>query len=255
MSALLPHMIEQSSQVISTPRNRNILDGLLRPLFTFVFPQICFVCKAALSEDERKVCRSCWGMIREIAETGDLYRETAGNLISSGTVNCLLSAYYFDKDGPLQSLIHELKYNSMTSLGVALGNRLGMHVKARMLSMNICGLVPVPLHKVKLRERGYNQSEFICKGISDVTGIPVIPGLLQRNRYTQSQTKLNIEERKQNVSDAFGLNESARKDIAGKTFVIVDDVITTGATLIECAGVLKVHGAKPVVACSIALAP
>lgn len=248
-------MIEQPSQVMPAPNTRSILDGFLRPLFTFIFPPICFVCKAALGEGERKVCRSCWGMIREIAETDHLHRETSHHLVSSGAVNRLLSAYYFEKDGPLQSLIHELKYNSMTSLGVELGKKTGIRVQTQLLSLDITGLIPVPLHKVKLRERGYNQSEYICKGISDVSGIPVISNLLCRNRYTQSQTKLNIEERMLNVSHAFELNEHARADIAGKTFAVVDDVITTGATLIECARVLKEHGANPVVACSIALAP
>jgi ComF family protein len=116
----------------------------------------------------------------------------------------------------------------------------------------ISGLIPVPLHPAKCRERGYNQSEYICQGIHAVTGLRVITGLLKRQRYTESQTHLEIEERRKNVAGAFVLDPSA--EVSGRTFLIVDDVITTGATMSACAKTLGDHGAGIVIACSVALA-
>lgn len=231
------------------------LHSLVRPFYEFVFPPTCFACKGALHEGESKACSSCWKAIRMVAETDELHKETSGHLISSGAICRLFSTFYFDKEGPLQSLIHELKYNGMTNIGVELGRKVGMNVQEYMQAATLDGLIPVPLHKTKLRERGYNQSEYICKGISDVTGLPIMSHLLRRTRYTQSQTKLDIEERRRNVSDAFEFTPSADVELHGKTFVIVDDVITTGATIVECARVLKGLGANSVVACSVALAP
>jgi ComF family protein len=107
---------------------------------------------------------------------------------------------------------------------------------------------------VKQRERGYNQSTLIARGFSRVAGIPVVDGAIVRRRYTLSQTTLTKAERLQNVRDAFCMKASSQDDWFDKTFVLVDDVITTGATLHSCAAVLKACGAKPVIACSVALA-
>ena len=152
-------------------------------------------------------------------------------------------------------MVHELKYSDMTSLGVELGRKVGERLHETLKSVKVDGLVPVPLHKIKQRERGYNQTEYICRGIESVTGVPVFPGLLQRTRYTESQTNLDIDQRRHNVAEAFCAKPTSRTDIPGKRWVIVDDVITTGATIAECARVLRTYGASGVIACSAALAP
>lgn len=192
--------------------------------------------------------------MRPVSVEDEVYSQTLARLLERGHVSGLVSKFYIDEEGPLHSLIHQLKYNGMTSLGVALGEHL-----AGVLVPEIYGhsytLLPVPLHRSKTRERGYNQSEHICKGISNRTGLTVASSLLRRTRYTQSQTALDIEERRRNVAGAFSLHPRCRSAVAGQSFIVVDDVITTGATIDACARLLVQHGARRVLACSVALAP
>jgi ComF family protein len=119
-------------------------------------------------------------------------------------------------------------------------------------------LVPVPLNKLKQRERGYNQVEFICRGISDVTRMMIERSLIVRKRYTQSQTELDRNRRRENVEGAFAVNPknpaAASGALTGRSIVLVDDVITTGATVEACARELVAHGADRVLAVSAALA-
>ena len=227
--------------------------SFLNPLYRFVFPPVCFVCDAPLQEDERRVCRSCWSSIKKISNDDALYQEMNSRLTSSGHIAGLVSAYHFEKDGVIQSLIHQLKYEGMTTFGVELGKRLGERI-VQSSHRSIDAVLPVPLHSLKVRERGYNQSEYVCKGIQMVTGIQVVPSMLKRIKYTQSQTQLNSEERKLNVGDAFEVDPSHKEFVAHRSFLIVDDVITTGATIEACAHVLLSNDASHVVACSIALA-
>ncbi len=114
--------------------------------------------------------------------------------------------------------------------------------------------VPVPLHKSRLRERTYNQSSYICRGIGEALNIQPIEKCLKRTRYTRTQTKLSIDEREENVRNAFELNQKFSGLIRGKNIILVDDVITTGSTILECARVLKNIGCGEITICSVALA-
>ena len=172
----------------------------------------------------------------------------------ASSISHLISLYHFEKEGTLQSIIHQLKYSDMTSLGTELGRKLGEKLLLQTHDHSIDGMIPVPLHPTKLRERGYNQSEHIAKGIRKVTGIPLYSSLLLRHKYTSSQTQLSATERKENVGDAFSLNKRYLMSLEGKTFLIIDDVITTGATIEACAKLLVQHGARKVIASSVALA-
>jgi ComF family protein len=175
-------------------------------------------------------------------------------LTESGPISRLVSLYHFEKEGTLQSVIHQLKYDGMTRLGVELGRKLGEKLLADPVRTTIDGVIPVPLHSTKQRERGYNQSEYIARGIREVTNIPVYASVLKRHKYTASQTQLTAVERKENVGDAFAIYKRARGNVEGKTYLIVDDVITTGATIEACAEQLKNSGALEVIAGSVALA-
>jgi ComF family protein len=165
----------------------------------------------------------------------------------------LTSLWYFEKEGPLQSVLHELKYGGKPSLGVSLGAWLSPLLRGDLSGRRCGGLVPVPLHAAKVRERGYNQSERIAAGISRVLGIPVLDFAIRRCRYTASQTTLGVEERMANVGGAF---VTARKfdPVDDTLIVLVDDVVTSGATMLECARTLKHAGVSHVAACSVALA-
>jgi ComF family protein len=230
------------------------LASFVRPIFEFAYPPICFICEAPLRDGEKKVCVECWRKIRYVQPADELYQEMEARLRATGHIDSLISSFLFEKEGTLQSLIHELKYNGMTSIGVDLGKRLGDRICSVLDISHVNGMVAVPLHRVKKRERGYNQCEWICEGIHDVTGLQSRHGLLRRVRYTRSQTRLTVDERRENVSDAFVLDPPKDYLLRDGVFLIVDDVITTGATIEACAKVLVEGGAKRTIACSVALA-
>jgi ComF family protein len=148
----------------------------------------------------------------------------------------------FENGGIMQSLIHHCKYQEMPKLGAILGNISAQN------NVNISGeydyLVPVPLHRTRYSERGYNQSEMVSKGIGNVSKIPVIKrNWLKRTRQTPSQTGMTLEEREENVRGAFALTKRGLKELSGKRVLIIDDVMTTGATLASVATALTI--AKP----------
>ena len=230
------------------------LKSTLRPLVEFIYPPTCFACETFIKNGESRVCPSCWSTIKPVTSNDLLYQEMSHRLTEGRHISHLLSLFHFEKDGTLQSILHQLKYNGSTSLGVELGRRLGEKLRIEFPDHSIDGIVPVPLHSTKLRERGYNQSEHIAKGIREMTGIPVLPSLLRRHKYTTTQTQLSATERKENVGDAFSVNKRYLLDLEGKTFLIVDDVITTGATIEACAEVLMGSGARSIVAGSVGIA-
>ena len=172
--------------------------------------------------------------------------------LSEGEISDLVSCFVFEKEGPFQHIAHALKYKEYKSVGVDLGMRLGKVLKEWNLDVDI--LIPVPLHRIKHRERGYNQSEFIARGIGSVLGKPVVSSAVRRIRHTQTQTKLNIEERRKNMEHAFELIPHSSNILIEKRCLLVDDVITTGATTNSCAQVILLAGAAKIIAASAALA-
>jgi ComF family protein len=141
-----------------------------------------------------------------------------------------------------------IKYENKKNLGVKMGIILGKRLIEKNVGADL--IIPVPLHLSRKRERGYNQSEVIASGVSKELKIPVELGILKRKKFTRSQTKLNREERLLNVSEAFNINHNV--DLSGKTVFILDDVITTGATISGCAELIKNNNAKKVIALSLA---
>ena len=181
-----------------------------------------------------------------------LYQETRERLIAEGGISDLISCFVFEKNGPFQHIAHALKYQEYKSLGRELGTRIGKVLGDGNVDIDI--LIPLPLHRIKLRERGYNQSEFIARGIASVIGKPVVLNTVRRTRHTQTQTKLNIEERRKNMEHAFELIPQTANILQEKKCLLVDDVITTGATMNSCAQVLLSSGVSSIIAASAALA-
>jgi ComF family protein len=146
-----------------------------------------------------------------------------------------------------------LKYQGMTSLGIELGKKVGEAICAGNSDTKYDCVIPIPLHRSKYRERGYNQSEYIARGIADVLNKRCIEiSAVKRVHPTESQTHLTIEERKVNMKGAFRVVKPER--LKGKHVILIDDVITTGATVEECARVIKETGAVSVDIASVALA-
>jgi ComF family protein len=146
------------------------------------------------------------------------------------------SLFRLEKGSAYQVLLHDLKYRDNRRAGFYLGRLLGLVIKQTKLSG--CDLlIPVPLHRKKLNQRGYNQSELIARGVSEVTGIPVTNDLIRRARHQRSQTQMSRQERFENMASAFILCDDP-PDLHGKRILIIDDVVTTGATLEACSQIL-----------------
>ena len=155
-------------------------------------------------------------------------------------------------DDHYQVLIHNFKYKRKTSLGKRLGLRLGENLCSDQRFLDSDLLMPVPLHPARKRERGFNQSEILAEMVSERINVPLAKGILRRIKNTKDQTNLSAEQRRENVAGAFSVSHPER--ISGKRIILVDDVITTGATLKECAKVLKEAGAKRIVAATLVVA-
>lgn len=151
------------------------------------------------------------------------------------------SLYDFDESSPIQQIIHHLKYRGMKRIGIFLGELIGKELeKDSRENLNESDyIIPVPLYKTKLRERGYNQSDFLCKGLKNILKVEIINDLVNRTRHTKSQTKLTMSERIENVKDAFEINKKYKGTLLDKKIIVVDDVITTGSTLNEVIKVLR----------------
>ena len=135
-----------------------------------------------------------------------------------------------DEEGAMLRVVHAIKYGGRRRLAAACGRVLGDVMTERGVSVDV--VVPVPIHRARLRERGYNQSEMIALGIHEATGVPIELGAIKRNTHTKTQTKKGRDSRWDNVAEIFSLTNPEK--LEGKYVLLVDDVLTTGATLEAC---------------------
>ena len=233
--------------------------GIKESVLNFVFPSHCLLCKSFISSDEMQdhtypknlVCKTCWDSLNILPHPfcprcrsfldQSLRRCPKCPQSSSLSLNRSLGVF----DPYYQTLIHHFKYNRKFSIGKNLGRRLGEILKKEEFSIGFDYIIPVPLHSSRKRERGYNQSRILAEEISKTVSVPLMDKVLMRMKKTKDQTHLSPEERERNVRGAFVVR--ANSALQGKKVILVDDVMTTGVTLKECARVLKDAGAKEVV--------
>lgn len=233
---------------------QKIHQWLVIPFRDFIFPPVCFLCNQRLESNEDRVCDKCWSGFLKIEHSTPAYEEIKTRFEDGKVVDEFVSCYLFEKEGRFQEAVHLLKYRGIKSIGIKLGNEVGKTISGSSVFNTIDYITPVPLHKLKYRERGYNQSEYLCKGISEILGKDILTKLISRKKYTQSQTQLNLQERLMNVAEAFVLNPKFIGEVSGKNILLVDDIITTGSTIEAAAQVLKQNGASRVYAASAGLA-
>ena len=225
---------------------------MFQPLIDFLFAPFCVVCDSRLNENESRVCSQCWNSFTRIEINDDAYFDLKGKFSRDGIVTDCYAPFLFEKDGTLQHVLHHLKYKGYTTFGVRLGEEVGKSVVKLNVFKNADVIIPVPLHNLKRRERGYNQSDYICKGISSVIHIPTYNSLLKRTKFTESQTHLDLEQRNSNVANAFVVKEKYRATLTGKNVILVDDVVTTGSTIVSCARELRKYGVAEIFSVSVA---
>ncbi|MDR1517902.1 MAG: ComF family protein [Dysgonamonadaceae bacterium] len=209
---------------------------LLKEISHLFFPKTCVACGEKLLPSEEGICLSC---LLKLPKT-DNFKEPGNRaeILLAGRFPFERAASFcvFTSEGMLQPIIHQLKYNSRKELGVALGRLYGNDLIGSDFLKPIDALVPVPLHPKKEKKRGYNQSEMIARGISEVTGLPVSSTSLIRRISNPTQTKKSKNQRWENVDGIFALKNPP--DFASKHVLLIDDIITTGSTLEACANAL-----------------
>lgn len=222
-------------------RARHFLEGIA----TIIFPNICVCCGIETTERQRRLCAFCLEERFEYAPPGRSM-SSAGTILPD-SVFCQVALWKFDKGGTLQKLLHELKYNRLTHIGSTLGRKLGHYVLqheeiAEFLAFHEAILLPVPLHYLKFRKRGFNQAFFIAAGLQKVLDIPICEaGDVVRRKNTRTQTGFSLERRISNMEGAFHVNNP--ECFKGKAVLIVDDVFTTGSTAFELHRTLRDAGA------------
>jgi len=212
---------------------RDWLDSILN-LF---YPRVCAACGESLLKDEETVCLKCRYTLPRTGYERYPDNPLAQTFYGRVNIHAVTACYFFAKSGKVQHLIHQLKYKGNKDAGVFLGKQLGESLKDAPLFQGIDVIIPVPLHPRRERQRGYNQSLIIAQGISEVTGIPVGNQYLFRTKYNETQTRKTAEERYNNVKGIFELRR--QEELKGKHVLLVDDVLTTGATLESCAHQLE----------------
>ena len=209
----------------------------LSALWETLFPRTCPVCRRSLQPQETDMCLLCerdlplthfWDWRNNPAE-----KKLWGRI----PLRAVYALFYFDRSNDYPQLLYRIKYQGGRKLAKALGRRLGTQLQPLAATAGWSGIIPVPLHWRKRWQRGYNQSEWIAEGIAQVLQLPVYPQALIRQRYTRTQTRLLTEEKWANLQGAFRLNPNQLPQ-GEQHWLLVDDVLTTGATLEACASIL-----------------
>lgn len=206
--------------------------GVLSDFISLFFPHYCLACSGSMVKGEEILCTNC---LLELPKTN--YHLQKGNPIEEKLFGRILIKHgwaflKFKKRGTVQHLLHQLKYNNHPEIGIALGRVLGKTLSDAGFDKSFELIVPVPLHRSRLLKRGYNQSSKFAEGLSSSLKIPWDESITIRRDKTTTQTKKTRMQRWENVKDVFTVSQNSK--ISGKRILLVDDVITTGATLEAC---------------------
>lgn len=227
----------------------NLVHFLNSNLSEIVLPVICPLCQNRRIPINTYICVSCSAQLKPYSSIdGQFFND---EMIQIGITNPVFIGFYYNP--AMQRLIHLLKYDGKQRFGYYLGRLLATQLTKKELHQ-FDYIIPVPIHKRKKRERGYNQVDAIAEGISDCLQIPSITDIVVRTRYTKAQAKLTRLERMENVSEAFAINPKSPTQLENKHILLVDDLITTGATILQLNKLLNKNGVSSVLNCAVATA-
>ena len=216
---------------------------MLKYLVNLMFPKLCLGCNSLLLCNEQTICSACNHNLphtnHHLLKSNDTTKKFYGII----PIEFSAAMLYFHHKGIVQNLIHNLKYKNHQEIGTLLGKWYAKDIEAIAKIKTFSEIIPVPLHKRRLEERGYNQVSTFCEALSNELQIPFNTTLLYRNRYSKTQTKKDKENRKEVSNALFDVTYTDADH--NKHFLLVDDVMTTGATLEACAkALLKIPNSK-----------
>lgn len=222
------------------PNTKQFLNGF----FQLLFPASCIGCGRHLVEGEAHLCTYCINDMPKTHFHHDKHSPLERKFYGKGVpVEAVWAYYYFYKGGKARKLVHQLKYEGKKDIGYAIGRWYGYELRQDVEGLPCDCIVPVPLHRQKLARRGFNQSKVFAEGLSAELSLPV-EELLEKKLNIQTQTAKTRLERWLNSRNAYTIKSGI--NVKGKRVLLVDDILTTGATLETCAGVLLQHGAKSI---------
>lgn len=220
-----------------------LLRSYLADFASLLFPQLCPACGESLVAAEDVICTNCRYNLPftnfHLQPDNIVARQFWGKV----DVEAAYSLYYFAKGGKVQNLMHHFKYKGIQRIGIILGNIAGDQLKQNKKFAAIDYIIPVPLHKSRLRQRGYNQSKCFADGLAQKLNVQVSDSNLVRMRATETQTHKSRFLRFENMQEVFKV--TCAEELVNTHVLLVDDIVTTGSTLEACAiELLKIPGLK-----------
>ena len=198
-----------------------------------ISPRLCVVCGNRLAVTEETLCSKCYLHLPRTDFANDLYENMMAKLFwGQIKLEKATALFYYEPHAETAQILYELKYKNHPEIGVVMGRMMAKELMKSGLFEDIDALVPVPLAKKREHERGYNQSLELAKGVCEVTGLPIANLVIRRTKFVGSQTKRGRWERNENVEHVFELVDD---NISDQHLLLIDDVVTTGATVIACA--------------------
>lgn len=209
----------------------------LSALYQVIFPATCAACGHVLMAGERQLCLDCLSSLN-VTCTSPIYDNTTERMLASRfPLEAAMSLYQFQQDSTIQRVIHAMKYHGNSELCYMMGRQMGIELLHSGRFDDVDLLVPVPLHWRRRLQRGFNQSELLCRGIAEVMPRDISKGDIIRHRYTKKQSLQAATNRGSNVEGAFRIRKP--EHLRGRHLLLVDDVLTTGATLGACIDAIR----------------
>ncbi|MBR1412091.1 MAG: ComF family protein [Prevotella sp.] len=202
-------------------------------LLDLISPRLCVVCGERLSITEEVLCGKCNLHLPRTDFQQNPYENVMAKLFwGQIPIERATALFYYEPHAETANLLYELKYKNHPEIGEVLGRMMARELQLSGFFEGIDGIIPIPLAPKRQRQRGYNQSLCIAEGISEVTGLPILKKAIRRTIFEGSQTSRGRWERNENVEHVFELLDA--ESVRGKHLLVVDDVVTTGATMIAC---------------------